>query len=690
MIYTDRKYLSVLMLTEDRDYVTYDELIQVLTERPSDVVYIERDGILCGLLTGGRIERHCDEKARCVPFKKKYTYVRPGEYWRAREIFRDKKIVSALPVVSEDGRLLGDYKQWDDLIGTDYAELLCKDPYVLHSLKENIQDAVFVEPVVGGGAFREKMFSWWRQKLEGEGIQLRVIRHCEIKDYIDAAKYFLFADKNEKRGIEILNQYLCYEETINKWFLGITDYLYRIGQLTNMSFLKELQNQGVFVLTFDFQENDNRFLSVLRKRIWKRNEEYGVDSCKLPEELKESFFDELYCEAYKTQHFPLGMPSHGRFGITYLNDSETKILHIRDGERLTVNQPEEYNHCVYLYGPNVVAGAYVSDQYTISSLLQNKVNQSGYSCRVISRGTYVHGLINSERLQVESIKRGDIVVLDVEGSPVEGLPLLNLTDALEKHDAPADWFMDHLRHCSHKANQVYTYAIYEALIPVLQQPPGERTPVELDRDYINNFYLRHYFSGFDPSSRGTVGSIVMNCNPFTLGQRFLIEEALKTVDFLIVFVVEEDESIFSFQERFAMVCQGTSDLENIMVVPSGPYILSPNTFPEYFQKIEDKNLKKNAKEDITRFAERIAPKLGITYRFVGDEREDKVTNEYNETMKRILPRYGIQVVEIPQKSDSQSEISASRVRQCLSQNRMEELGELIPASTKRILFYEIK
>lgn len=695
MIYTDRKYLSILTLTEDRDYVTYDELIHVLEDRPSNAVYIEWGGILCGLLTSGDITRNHDGKTRRIPFSKKFTYVHPEEYMHVRQIFRDKENINVLPIVSEDGRLLGDYMRWSDLICRDYAEVLCKDPYVLQELKSYIQNAVFVAPAIRGETNRNVMFSWWKQRLEREGIHLQVIQHWEMNDYlnVETVKLFLFVDKDEMIGIRTLHQCI-YHNKVNKLLQPITDCLYYVRQRASVhlrgSILKELQNKGVFVLTFDFKENSNHFLAVLHERIRKRNEEYGVDSQELPEELRESFFGELYCEAYKTQSFPLPMSFHMRFGVPYLSDAETEFFHIQNDERLTTNQPEKYDRCIYLYGPCVVTGVYVSDQYTMSSLLQCEINQTGFFCKVVNCGFPICNLLNAERLQSKLFKRGDIVILDQAGSHMTNFPTLNLTNALEKHNAPADWFVNDIRHCNHKANQIYAHAIYEELVPVLQQPSEERTPIELDFDYIDHFYLRHYFLDFDPGGHGVIGSIVMNCNPFTFGHRFLIEEALKTVDFLIIFVVEEDESIFSFQERFAMVCQGTNDLERIMVVPSGPYILSKNTFPEYFEKISDEDLKKNTEDDITLFAKKIASKLGIKYRFVGEEQEDKVTNEYNEAMKRILPRYGIQVVEIPRKTNSQSVISASRVRRYLSMNQMEELDELIPVSTKRILFYENK
>lgn len=685
MIYRDRKYLSILTLSEDRDYVTYDELIRVLEDRPSSAIYIERDGTLCGLITPGRVQRSREEKTRRVPFNKKFTLVRPGEYMRVRQIFRDKANINMLPVVSADGRLLGDYARPDDPIGTDYAELLLKAPYVLQGLKESVQDVVLVEPSTREGAYKHRMFAYWIQQFENSGIRLRVIQHREIKDYHN--KIFLFVDEYETLGAEALYQRL-YQQNPDNTYISIIDYLYSMRRIADLSFLKELQKQSITVLAFDFKENDNRFLAELNGRIRKRNEEYGIQpvSC-LPEELKESFLDELYCGAYKeTNKFPPPWSCHTQFGIPYLSDAETELYHVRNGERFTVDQPEEYDRCMYLYGPCVVAGGYVSDQYTIASLLQREINQAGFSCRVVNRGVPGGDSLDIERLISGSFRQGDIIVFDQYLLPVEYFPILNLTDALEKHDAPADWFIEAVRHCNHKANQVFAHAIYEELTPVLRQPPKGREPIGQDHDYVGRFYLKHYFSDFDPTGHGVIGSIVMNCNPFTFGHRFLIEEALKTVDFLLIFVVEEDESVFSFQERFAMVCQGTADLERVMAVPSGPYILSKNTFPEYFQKIDDEDLKKNTEDDITLFAEKIAPKLGIKYRFVGEEREDKVTNEYNEAMKRILPRYGIQVVEIPRKTNSKAVISASRVRHCLSTDHMKELDELVPASTKHILF----
>jgi len=89
--------------------------------------------------------------------------------------------------------------------------------------------------------------------------------------------------------------------------------------------------------------------------------------------------------------------------------------------------------------------------------------------------------------------------------------------------------------------------------------------------------------------------------------------------------------------------------------------------------------------DVTQFAEWIAPILHIKYRFVGEEPEDVVTRTYNEAMKRILTKKGIEVVEIPRKEIQGRFISASMVRRYLKNGEIEKAYELVPDTTKDFL-----
>ena len=208
---------------------------------------------------------------------------------------------------------------------------------------------------------------------------------------------------------------------------------------------------------------------------------------------------------------------------------------------------------------------------------------------------------------------------------------------------------------------------------------------ECDENFIKMLYIDWYFKKSDFSRFNKIGSIVMNSNPFTYGHRYLIEQALEQVDFLVIFVVEEDGSLFSFDERFAMVCEGVVDINNVMVVPSGSFILSKTTFPEYFIKSTDKFLVENVENDIKIFAKYIAHYINISYRFVGEEPEDTVTAVYNKAMRKILPENGIEFVEIPRKKQDGRYISASAVRKSLEEYDLQSLRKLVPRSTMELL-----
>lgn len=188
-----------------------------------------------------------------------------------------------------------------------------------------------------------------------------------------------------------------------------------------------------------------------------------------------------------------------------------------------------------------------------------------------------------------------------------------------------------------------------------------------------------------PAAKGVVGAIVANCNPFTNGHRYLVEQAASRCALVHLFILSEDKSYFPAEKRLELVRQGVSDLKNVVVHPTSDYLISSATFPSYF--IKDKEIAKdiNCKLDLTIFAKRFAKPLGITMRFVGTEPLCPLTATYNRQMKSVLPPLGVEVVEIPRREQEGEPVSASRVRELLERGQVETCASLVPPSTYQYL-----
>ncbi len=179
----------------------------------------------------------------------------------------------------------------------------------------------------------------------------------------------------------------------------------------------------------------------------------------------------------------------------------------------------------------------------------------------------------------------------------------------------------------------------------------------------------------------TRGSIIMNCNPMTLGHKYLIETASNDVDELVIFLVEEDKSVFPFKDRFEIVKNEVEQFQNVTVIPGGAYIISQGTFPTYFLKEKDDMLKVYTDLDGSIFAEKIAKDLKIDKRFLGTEPTDEVTLQYNNSLKEILSRNNIEVDVIERKKLGNNIISASHVRSLLKKGEVEQAKQFLPKST---------
>ncbi len=200
--------------------------------------------------------------------------------------------------------------------------------------------------------------------------------------------------------------------------------------------------------------------------------------------------------------------------------------------------------------------------------------------------------------------------------------------------------------------------------------------------------FEHYLSSLERPTLpqgARIGAIVMNANPFTLGHRYLVEQAAARCDALHLFMVSEDISAFPRQVREQLIREGVKDLPNVYPHPTGPYLVSSATFPSYFIRSEDALTLAHAKLDAKVFS-RIAEALHITDRYVGEEPLSPATALYNKAMSELLPQEGVKLHVFERKSDDGvTPISASRVRALLKEGRLEEVRDLVPPTTYAFL-----
>lgn len=435
-------------------------------------------------------------------------------------------------------------------------------------------------------------------------------------------------------------------------------------------------------------------LDVLRRRehddditAWKS---MGVEEWKVfwGDEYEDGIVDNMRLEF---EHLILNMAN----GLSSFSDVSGVCYSFKDGYRVTPNNPLEAERKILIYGPCIIAGGYCKDDQTISSYLQQLLIEDGHKeWEVLNRGMcgpeYCY-----DHLFLEELSENDIVIIwCLDGwIPIDIPDKLTLqgdmTNSFLNIPSLADNLIDYYLHCNYRVNRQLAEKIYAdiCLTGMLEKPKisGEAERIQ---DYYIPWDVREYFTNYfrryglrKEKNGANVGAIVMNCNPFTKGHRYLIEQAVQYVDKLFVFVVEEDSSYFRFINRMKLVEAGVSDLPNVQVVPSGKYILSNKTFAQYFNKEQVQNVE-SMDYDIDIFGEVVAAGLGIKYRFVGEEPLDQVTREYNETMKRILPHFGVKVIEIPRMRDAEYGIvSASLVRKALYEGSWEIIEKICPEST---------
>lgn len=301
---------------------------------------------------------------------------------------------------------------------------------------------------------------------------------------------------------------------------------------------------------------------------------------------------------------------------------------------------------------------------TLVSHLISHANQEGYSC--IKLFTKPKNRQLFESLSFRLLAEAPEAILMETG--IGGIS--NTVEALKKIKEESEKYKEYNKECKEDSK--------ECKEDSKECKEEEKTNLNTSTpQYLNTSYLNTSTPQLLTTTPSRGGVVVMNCNPFTLGHRYLIEQAAKQVERLYVMVVREDCSLFAYTERKAMVEQGVADIENVNVIDGSDYAISRATFPTYFLKRLDDAADTQMLLDLDLFRRHIAPALGATVRFVGTEPTDQLTRRYNQLMHEALK----DVRETDRLEKDGYAVSASRVRKAMEEGDMNTIRQLVPPTT---------
>lgn len=184
-------------------------------------------------------------------------------------------------------------------------------------------------------------------------------------------------------------------------------------------------------------------------------------------------------------------------------------------------------------------------------------------------------------------------------------------------------------------------------------------------------------------------AVVFNSNPLTIGGRYLAEIASRRSKRVLLFVIQgktdsgshgnhEEKTIeYPFETRFAMTKDALSGLKNVLVLPSGPYLIGRDDFPAGYLSGSLGAAHAHGFLDGMAFCH-ICNALGIKSAYAGDEPRDEMSEIHLNTLRQTCAQSGIVLKVAERKRIGDKYISSSMVRKALAAGDMATVENLVP------------
>lgn len=507
-------------------------------------------------------------------------------------------------------------------------------------------------------------------------------------------------DKNSCVIISDYEQYLSLYEQISKYtetILSVKELIDFVNILVTLDKFDNLCIAKKYIVRYplfpyDFQPKS--FAEAIIKG-------FPLDTNRLasnPLYFKYLFSDiEEYSDEY-IKNIYANAPVVKEDGVYKYLDYSSKYLNIVNGVRYTVGNPEEYYNSVYFLGACHVFGMGAEDKHTISSVVQSHTNKS----KCINIGMWdIDDYEKYDLLKKYNFNKEDVLFLinsDIALPRYNNKLLYNffcnylskynisyidLSEIFENVDLSQ--ILVDSGHTNYRGYKIIGDYLYDTVVSKIDYS-SMTLKKQCTNNISNNTYsdialYTDYLISEKIDSKGIIGSIVINANPFTQGHKYLVEKALEKCDFLYIFVLEEDKSFFKFIDRYNIVIENLKNNSKVKILKSGNYIISNLTLTEYFSKEQMQTATIDATMDLSIFGEKIAPVLNITKRFAGTEPYCNITKQYNEGMASILKNYNIEFIEIDRFSIDNDIISATKVRNYIKNKELDKAKKYLTTET---------
>ena len=671
IIYVRKEFLHLL----DKNTLIDTNLSVFFSSSKNSLVYInDEEGHLCGYIDHRSYKKH--QPSNSVNYQSFKEILVDGQYLTIMvdDIFENNPNLDAIPVVDENHDLVGAYvKTVSDELGANERVINTIALSILPAFVEELRNYLSTKSITKLYVFSsDEDFKDIESQLKSV-IDIKKYddghipsENCLIIDMLYSKSYRNTLSLSIGADVITLELLLCYV------LIPIAiDYVHKRG------------GELLFV------EGPLKERIISSKHRWPQL----YRNLTLPEAVNDKTLLNLFCNQDPRI---INWANDNVEGILAGDEVCTNGIHLLMSENLNVDVSEETKTCVYLFGPCFTYGACIPKEYRLCSILQHLHPEY----RFINNGVKNGRSILNDVLYILNtpIKEGDILIdINVFTSTLKALvcdyePIYDFNEYLNKYLNEKCQFLDNTFHANTEVTNIAANYL-SSFIPevncvnciVCQNYLQETNKISkinipniLGKSLMNSYieYLKLHKRHIEGNH--IVGSVIVTANPVTKGHEHLIRIAKSKCDLLYVFIVEEDSFEFSTSERCDLVRSVVSD-SNIVVLSTGKVMTAKYTFPDYYQKSHTSEISLiNPMSDLHfyLFGSVVAPILGITKRFVGEEVSGSVTDYYNKKLLKILPSYKIDVEIIPRYCDRiGTVISASKVREKINNQDFASLKE---------------